>query len=63
MRVKLKLNKPLKGLPAGHTLTLEADICGNVKDKYWSRRVKDSLSDKCVEFLPDESKKKNSGDK
>jgi len=63
MKVKLKLNQPLKNLPAGHILRLETDVCGSVKDKYWSRRIKDALHDNCVEFLPDDIKKKKAGDK
>ncbi len=65
MKVNIKLNIPLRKFPAGKILSLEADSVGTLKDKYWARRAKDALVDKCIEFLPDENKHKNkkSGDK
>lgn len=71
MKVKLKLNVDLRGAKAGTVLRLDADSLGNLTDKYWSRRLKDSISDKCVELFvepekvkpSDEIKKKKTGDK
>lgn len=63
MKVNIKLNMPLRKFPAGTILSLDADSVGNLKDRYWSRRANDSLVDNCIEFLPDQNKKKKSGDK
>ena len=47
--MKLKLNMPLRGLPAGHEIEVETDKEGIPLDKFWRRRLRDSEIDNCVE--------------
>lgn len=47
---ELKLNAPLRGLPAGHVERIKV-IDGVPVDRYWRRRLKDATIDNCVEIL------------
>lgn len=49
--IRIKLNIDLKKVLRGTVLTLQLDPWGNVKDKFWRRRIRDSVIDGCVEVL------------
>jgi len=48
--MRIKLNIPLQGFPAGREITIEDDS-GVPVDKFWRRRLRDALSDNCVEVV------------
>ena len=55
----LKINIAMNGYKVGDTLKLKTDKGGNILDGFWSRRLKDSKIDGCVEIVqPKEAKKK-----
>jgi hypothetical protein len=56
----IKLNTPLRGLPAGHIVKVKCKD-GLLLDQYWRRRLKDAAIDGCVEIIENkaESKIKN----
>jgi hypothetical protein len=54
--IKIKLNRDLKGVPCGTVLTLELDPWGNIKDRFWRRRLRDSAHDECVEVVTEKEK-------
>jgi len=60
--IKLKLNTDFslrnKNYKAGAVLSLEADEEGNLYDSFWSRRLKDSAIDTCVEIVKENKKSK-----
>jgi hypothetical protein len=49
--MRLKLNQPMAGYEAGHTVTVQADSCGVPLEKFWRRRLKDAKIDNCVEVV------------
>jgi hypothetical protein len=56
--MRLKLNAPLRGLPAGTIKTIQADKNGIPLDPYWRRRLIDSKIDGCVEIVKETKKAK-----
>lgn len=56
--IKLKLNVDIKHNKAGTVLSLETDEEGNILDSFWSRRLKDSAIDNCVEIIKNKKFKK-----
>jgi len=46
----IKLNTPLRGLPAGHIVKVKCKD-GLLLDQYWRRRLKDAAIDGCVEII------------
>lgn len=56
--IKLKLNIPLLGNPVDTVLKLKTDRDGNILDSFYSRRLKDSVLDGCVEIVKEKSNKK-----
>ena len=51
MKLDLKINKSMRGYDAGRTITIDADKHGLPLDKFWRRRLKDSVIDNCVEVV------------
>jgi len=49
--MRLKLNQPMAGYEAGHTVTIQTDSCGVPLEKFWRRRLKDAKIDNCVEVV------------
>ena len=49
--ITLKINVAMNGFKAGSTITLAADLDGNILDDFWSRRLKDAERDNCVEIF------------
>lgn len=61
--ITLKINIALNGYKVGDKLSLETDADGNIIDRFWSRRLKDSEIDGCVEVMQSKEAKKKKGDK
>ncbi len=59
MSIKLKLNMPFQGFAAGREITVKADANGVPLEKFWRRRLKDAVSDNCVEIVSQEKPKKS----
>jgi len=51
-KIKVKLNVALLNYRQGETITLEAKD-GVPINKYWARRIKDSVIDNCITILTD----------
>ena len=60
--IKLKLNVDLEKKKAGTILSLETDAEGNILNSFWSRRLKDSAIDGCVEIVNETKKSKKRDD-
>ena len=50
-QIKLKLNQPMAGYEAGHTVTVQTDDSGVPLEKFWRRRIRDAKIDNCVEVV------------
>ena len=53
-KMKIKLNKPLRGYPAGVKVRIDTDGQGTPLELYWRRRLKDSKTDNCIEVMKEE---------
>lgn len=53
-KMKIKLNRPLRGYPAGIKMKIKTDSQGTPKDLYWRRRLKDSKTDNCIEVMKED---------
>ena len=60
--IKLKVNFDLGQHKAGTILSLKTDNKGNILDNFWSRRLKDSIIDNCVEIVKEDKKSKKRND-
>jgi len=49
--IKVKLNAPLGGFPAGKVMNLDVDNKGVPLDRGWRDRLKDSKIDNCLELV------------
>lgn len=49
--IKLKLNVKLRSIPAGKIIDVEVDSEGTPLDRFWARRLRDSVVDNCVEIV------------
>ena len=54
--IKLKLNRDLLGFKSGTIISLSTDRDGNIEKSFWSRRLKDSEIDNCVEIVQEKKK-------
>ena len=52
--MKIKINKPLRGFPAGYKLKIKTDKNGVPLDRYWRDRFKDAPIDGCIEEIKEE---------
>lgn len=51
MLVKFRINKQLKKHKIGDIVRLEVNPDGTPKDRYWYRRLKDAVTDQCIEAV------------
>ena len=63
IRKKIKLNKALKGYPAGTILEIPFGANKQPIEKYWEERLKDATIDNCVEICKCEPKKEKTKEK
>lgn len=56
--IQVKINKGLPGYSEGATTTVTVDDLGVPLEKFWRDRFQDAKTDKCVEIVQAESKKK-----
>ena len=49
--IKLKLTRDMLTHKAGAIISVDSDNEGNIKDRFWARRLKDSAIDGCVEVV------------
>lgn len=54
---QLKLNTALRGHRAGAIVPIKTDKQGTPLDQYWRNRIKDSVTDNCVEIISKPKKK------
>lgn len=55
---QLKLNAKLLGNEAGSVIKVKCDDNGVPLESFWRKRVEDSKTDNCVEFVSETSTKK-----
>jgi hypothetical protein len=55
--IKLKINKTFLNYKEGQIINLQTDNNGNVLDRFWRNRIKDSQYDNCCEIVPEKKKK------
>lgn len=61
-KLRLKLNAPLGGFPAGREIEIDTDNTGVPLEKYWRDRIKDSAIDHCVSIVKKTRKSKQETD-
>ena len=49
--LKLKLNSEMHGFPVGHVVSVQTDEHGVPLEKFWRRRLRDAVTDNCVEVV------------
>lgn len=50
-KLKIKLNRPLRGFQTGHEMRINVDKNGIPFDRYWRDRFKDAPIDNCLEVI------------
>lgn len=48
---QIKINKPLRNHNVGDVVLIKVDSHGVPLERYWRDRLKDSKTDKCIEFV------------
>ena len=50
-KIRIKLNRPLRGMRVGAEKKILVDKDGTPLDRYWRDRMKDMKTDHCIEVL------------